>query len=160
MLLLWKVRLDMTAFKTTSLNSSSFGADIIEEIISEEIVDETDVYEDMHTKRRAKRQSTAAVMRGIVERQERMLRRDSNGTMAGSYPGTASIPSTPGFAPAPRSDAGDETTRLLSPIEEHNSSSNNSTPKGTWAENTKRLGTGNGNGYGAIPISESPKESD
>ncbi|KDQ17598.1 hypothetical protein BOTBODRAFT_105487 [Botryobasidium botryosum FD-172 SS1] len=38
--------------------------DIIEEIIAEEIVDETDQYEDMHTKRRAKRQSTAAVMRG------------------------------------------------------------------------------------------------
>jgi len=45
--------------------------DIIEEIIAEEIVDETDQYEDMHTKRRAKRQSTAAVMRGIVEREKR-----------------------------------------------------------------------------------------
>lgn len=41
--------------------------DIIEEIIAEEIVDETDQYEDMHTKRKAKRTSTAAIMRGIVE---------------------------------------------------------------------------------------------
>jgi metal transporter CNNM len=38
--------------------------DIIEEIISEEIVDETDQYEDNQSKRRAKRMTTAAVMRG------------------------------------------------------------------------------------------------
>lgn len=38
--------------------------DIIEEIISEEIVDETDRYEDNQSKRRAKRMTTAAVMRG------------------------------------------------------------------------------------------------
>lgn len=38
--------------------------DIIEEIIAEEIVDETDQFEDMHSKRKAKRTSTAAVMRG------------------------------------------------------------------------------------------------
>lgn len=40
--------------------------DIIEEIISEEIVDETDRYEDNQSKRRAKRMTTAAVMRGSV----------------------------------------------------------------------------------------------
>lgn len=38
--------------------------DIIEEIISEEIVDETDRYEDNQSKKRAKRMTTAAVMRG------------------------------------------------------------------------------------------------
>ncbi|KAI0286416.1 DUF21-domain-containing protein [Russula brevipes] len=40
--------------------------DVIEEIISEEIVDETDQYEDNQSKRRAKRMTTAAVMRGCV----------------------------------------------------------------------------------------------
>ncbi|KAG8913523.1 hypothetical protein FRC01_004496 [Tulasnella sp. 417] len=43
--------------------------DIFEAMISDQIVDETDLYEDKHTKRRAERQSTAAIMRGIVERQ-------------------------------------------------------------------------------------------
>ncbi|KAE9394337.1 DUF21-domain-containing protein [Gymnopus androsaceus JB14] len=42
--------------------------DIIEEIISEEIVDETDRYEDNVSKRRARRATTATIMRGIVER--------------------------------------------------------------------------------------------
>ncbi|KAF7358684.1 CAMK CAMKL CHK1 protein kinase [Mycena sanguinolenta] len=41
---------------------------IIEEILSEEIVDETDRYEDNVTKQKARRITTAAVMRGIVER--------------------------------------------------------------------------------------------
>ncbi|KAG8913647.1 hypothetical protein FRC01_004447 [Tulasnella sp. 417] len=43
--------------------------DIFEAMISDQIVDETDFYEDQPTKRRAERQSTAAIMRGIVERQ-------------------------------------------------------------------------------------------
>ncbi|KIP08564.1 hypothetical protein PHLGIDRAFT_69148 [Phlebiopsis gigantea 11061_1 CR5-6] len=42
--------------------------DVIEEIISEEIVDETDRYEDNHSKKRARRLKDASVMRGIVER--------------------------------------------------------------------------------------------
>jgi metal transporter CNNM len=45
--------------------------DIIEEIISEEIVDETDRYEDNQSKKRAKRMTTAAIMRGIVEWERR-----------------------------------------------------------------------------------------
>jgi len=46
--------------------------DIIEEILSEEIVDETDRYQDNVTKQQAKRITSAAVMRGIVERQRGM----------------------------------------------------------------------------------------
>lgn len=45
--------------------------DIIEEIISEEIIDETDRYEDNHSKRRARRMTTSAIMRGIVEREQK-----------------------------------------------------------------------------------------
>ncbi|KAG2024104.1 CBS domain-containing protein [Coprinopsis cinerea AmutBmut pab1-1] len=45
--------------------------DIIEEIISEEIVDETDRYEDNRSKRQARRVTTASIMRGIVERERR-----------------------------------------------------------------------------------------
>jgi len=41
-------------------------SDVIEEIISEEIVDETDQYEDNQSKRRARRITTADVMRGCA----------------------------------------------------------------------------------------------
>ncbi|KDR70055.1 hypothetical protein GALMADRAFT_255436 [Galerina marginata CBS 339.88] len=42
--------------------------DIIEEIISEEIVDETDQFQDNQTKNKARRSITSTIMRGIVER--------------------------------------------------------------------------------------------
>ncbi|KAG1809821.1 uncharacterized protein HD556DRAFT_7166 [Suillus plorans] len=70
--------------------------DIIEEIISEEIVDETDRYEDNQSKRRARRLTTATVMRGIVERERSLTR----------VPSSDRIPllrDTP-FTPSPRSD--------------------------------------------------------
>jgi len=57
--------------------------DVIEEIISEEIVDETDRYEDNFHKVKARRMTTAAVMRGIVER---VGRRDSANTIGDREP--------------------------------------------------------------------------
>jgi len=45
------------------LKSIAF-SDIIEEMIEEEIVDETDRYESNQSKHRAKRMSTATVMKG------------------------------------------------------------------------------------------------
>ncbi|KAF5357567.1 hypothetical protein D9757_013015 [Collybiopsis confluens] len=66
--------------------------DIIEEIISEEIVDETDRYEDNVSKRRARRATTATIMRGIVERERK---RDS----VGSYITIANL--SPNGSPPP-----------------------------------------------------------
>ncbi|KAG6865600.1 hypothetical protein C0991_001024 [Blastosporella zonata] len=43
----------------------------MKEMISEEIVDETDRYQDNQSKLRAKRMTTSAIMRGIVERHRR-----------------------------------------------------------------------------------------
>ncbi|EIW67286.1 hypothetical protein TREMEDRAFT_33832 [Tremella mesenterica DSM 1558] len=40
--------------------------DLIEEIIGEEIIDETDRFEDNHSKKAAKRRATAAVMRALI----------------------------------------------------------------------------------------------
>jgi len=87
--------------------------DIIEEIISEEIVDETDRYEDNRHKRRAKRQSTAAIMRGIVEREKRKM------SFTGSIEG-GETPLTGSRAPTPKPTPGREPgefSRLL-PIDE------------------------------------------
>ncbi|KAG9014757.1 hypothetical protein FRB94_010604 [Tulasnella sp. JGI-2019a] len=100
--------------------------DIIEEIISEEIVDETDVYEDMQTKQRAKRQGTASVMRGIVERTQRMQRRESNNSVfpindsasVRDIPQSLSAPPTPKLVPTPTKGAAGESLRLLTPIDE------------------------------------------
>lgn len=51
--------------------------DVIEEMISEEIVDETDQYEDNQSKQHAKRMIDVTVMRDIVERERSMLTRTS-----------------------------------------------------------------------------------
>ncbi|KAJ7347346.1 hypothetical protein DFH08DRAFT_867799 [Mycena albidolilacea] len=65
--------------------------DIIEEILSEEIVDETDRYEDNVSKAKAKRNTTAAVMRGIVERQRNASRARSVRSAASRPPSIITI---------------------------------------------------------------------
>ncbi|KIY67221.1 DUF21-domain-containing protein [Cylindrobasidium torrendii FP15055 ss-10] len=61
--------------KTPGIAGGAIGVitleDIIEEIISEEIVDETDRYEDNRHKKAARRMTTTTIMRGIVERERR-----------------------------------------------------------------------------------------
>ncbi|KAF8190067.1 hypothetical protein BJ912DRAFT_965635 [Pholiota molesta] len=78
--------------------------DIIEEIISEEIVDETDRYQDNQSKRRAHRATTAAVMRGIVERERRKDTKDSERTpllgAASPYNGTGALSTISGYSAA------------------------------------------------------------
>ncbi|CAE7228934.1 unnamed protein product [Rhizoctonia solani] len=100
--------------------------DIIEEIISEEIVDETDRYEDNRHKRRAKRQSTAAIMRGIVEREKRRWSFNSygDGNVDADTPRTsraATPKQTPSREPL-------EITRLL-PIDEHTGNGHSEEPR-------------------------------
>lgn len=51
--------------RDTSSTVAYFISDF-QEIISEEIIDETDRYEDNHSKRRARRQFNASVMSGSV----------------------------------------------------------------------------------------------
>ncbi|KAF5366846.1 hypothetical protein D9758_006484 [Tetrapyrgos nigripes] len=74
--------------------------DIIEEIISEEIVDETDRYQDNVSKQKAKRATNAAIMRGIVEREQR--RRDSTlsftSVIVNDPENTGKVPTTPSLA--------------------------------------------------------------
>ncbi|KAF9026831.1 DUF21-domain-containing protein [Hymenopellis radicata] len=74
------------------------------EIISEEIVDETDRYEDNTHKRRAKRMTTSTIMKGIVERQRRNTTPPTideertpliNGSSGGGYGGVISQSPSP-----------------------------------------------------------------
>ncbi|KAK7688001.1 hypothetical protein QCA50_008371 [Cerrena zonata] len=66
--------------------------DIIEEIISEEIVDETDRYEDNHSKRRARRIKNDSIMQGIVEYRtgRHNSQHDMNGEHTPLLPGSRS----------------------------------------------------------------------
>jgi len=145
------------------LNSVAF-SDIIEEIIEEEIVDETDRYESNQSKRRAKRMSTATVMKGIVERAKSSLVR---GNVDGSMHDGRRSHMTPilisgGEPPSSVSllHAASESSALLRrqaaerlngvPEQEYDSQNSNS--------NASR-GAGNRNGatYGAVESSSPPK---
>ncbi|KAF9644689.1 DUF21-domain-containing protein [Thelephora ganbajun] len=70
------------------------------EIISEEIVDETDRYEDNRHKKRAKRMTTAAVMRGIVERSVRVRGPELIPTIGSPSPHESTL-LIPGTSPDP-----------------------------------------------------------
>ncbi|CAE6438194.1 unnamed protein product [Rhizoctonia solani] len=116
--------------------------DIIEEIISEEIVDETDRYEDNRHKRRAKRQSTAAIMRGIVEREKRRWSFNSYGDNATG----SDTPRTSSRAPTPKPTPGREPleiTRLL-PIDEHVGNGHHEGPSGYGATTPAQSSVVNG----------------
>ncbi|KAJ1310785.1 hypothetical protein OPQ81_009305 [Rhizoctonia solani] len=100
--------------------------DIIEEIISEEIVDETDRYEDNRHKRRAKRQSTAAIMRGIVEREKRRWSFNSYGDGAVG----SDTPLSSSRAPTPKQTPGREPMEIsrLITIDEHTGNGHHEAP--------------------------------
>jgi len=88
--------------------------DIIEEMINEEIVDETDMYTDNHTRQVVKRRGNAAVMRGIIERERRFKTSrptspDSASRRGASLNRAATMNPTPGQV--------SETTRLLPIVE-------------------------------------------
>lgn len=78
----------------------------------------------MQTKQRAKRQGTASVMKGIVERTQRMQRRESGNSMfpipdaLASVQIVASEPGSPKMGPTAMKGGAGETTRLLTPIDE------------------------------------------
>ncbi|WVO13451.1 hypothetical protein L204_101067 [Cryptococcus depauperatus] len=72
--------------------------DLIEEIIGEEIVDETDIFEDNHSKKAVKRSGPAAVMRGIIERR-RVLNAFSRQPSRSDTP-TPVVPTNPSLSSA------------------------------------------------------------
>lgn len=75
--------------------------DVIEEIISEEIVDETDQYEDNQSKRYAKRMINTTAMRDIVERERTIFTRTS--TIESTQMTSANIEAVP-LLPGPGQD--------------------------------------------------------
>ncbi|WVQ99987.1 hypothetical protein IAU59_007130 [Kwoniella sp. CBS 9459] len=66
--------------------------DLIEEIIGEEIVDETDRYEDNHSKKVVKRSGPAAVMRGIIERRRVINAFSRRPSRSSTFPTVAQTP--------------------------------------------------------------------
>ncbi|KAG7086602.1 hypothetical protein E1B28_002547 [Marasmius oreades] len=116
--------------------------DIIEEIISEEIVDETDRYEDNVSKRKARRATTATIMRGIVERG--LKRRDSGGASPRLGPDDSTSQNRISYA-----NVANRVLQEEPPQEEDE--------EGQDTERRPLLGNGVKSFYGASGISESPK---
>ncbi|KAI0700473.1 hypothetical protein BC835DRAFT_1502579 [Cytidiella melzeri] len=102
--------------------------DIIEEIIAEEIIDETDRYEDNHSKRRARRGKDASVMRGIIEYRntrsnsltdgERTPLLKDRGGMPSSYPDSYSSTTKAGASQRTTHEPAAD-VRSMNTIEEH-----------------------------------------
>ncbi|KZT09046.1 DUF21-domain-containing protein [Laetiporus sulphureus 93-53] len=124
--------------------------DIIEEIISEEIVDETDRYEDNQSKRRARRLKNAAVMRGIVE--YHVSRRNSQNT----------VPTTSERMPLfSRNNSGTPSQTSRSRVDTVQSGTECSTPSSVGSLHSERTIMPDSNGmtvpqYGSVAVG-SPK---
>ncbi|KAL7422796.1 hypothetical protein Q5752_002092 [Cryptotrichosporon argae] len=68
--------------------------DLIEEIIGEEIIDETDRYQDNHSKKTAQRRVTGAIMRGIIERHRIVNALSRRGSRSNSRTPTRNVTSS------------------------------------------------------------------
>ncbi|EJT99094.1 DUF21-domain-containing protein [Dacryopinax primogenitus] len=121
--------------------------DIIEEMINEEIVDETDLYTDNHTRQAVKRRGNAAVMRGIIE-QGRRIAKDSRATSSDSDARNLSLSRGPTLEPT--AHAAGETTRLLTIVESATYGRTNGTQNGNNAKDATIVEDGK-DGHDAKP---------
>ncbi|WVF72789.1 hypothetical protein IAT40_007607 [Kwoniella sp. CBS 6097] len=93
--------------------------DLIEEIIGEEIVDETDRYEDNHSKKIVKRSGPAAVMRGIIERRRVINAFSRRPSRSSTFPSAAQTPG-PGAGGGASATANNTTDGILVQIDNGN----------------------------------------
>ncbi|OCF39984.1 hemolysin [Kwoniella heveanensis CBS 569] len=94
--------------------------DLIEEIIGEEIVDETDRYEDNHSKKVVKRSGPAAVMRGIIERRRVINAFSRRPSRSSTFPSASQTPGSNGNGSAAPATTNNTTDGILVQIDNGN----------------------------------------